>query len=49
LGRDFPPSAEIIEYYGGSYVSEGRSSRFIISPEKTEGNETQTENEETST
>jgi hypothetical protein len=39
LGRDFPPIAEIIEYYGGSYVSEGRSSRFIISPEKPEENE----------
>jgi hypothetical protein len=38
LGRDFPPIAEIIEYYGGTYVSEGRSSRFIISPEKTEEN-----------
>ncbi|MBD3207012.1 hypothetical protein GF319_11810 [Candidatus Bathyarchaeota archaeon] len=23
LGRDFPPIAEIIEYYGGNYVSEG--------------------------
>ncbi len=39
LGRDFPPIAEIIEYYGGNYVSEGRSSRFIISPEKPEENE----------
>jgi hypothetical protein len=39
LGRDFPPIAEIIEYYGGNYVSEGRSSRFIISPEKPEEKE----------
>jgi len=30
LGRDFSPIAEIVEYYGGSYVSSGRESRFII-------------------
>ena len=36
LGRDFPPIAEIIEYYGGSYVSSGRGSRFIIPHKKTD-------------
>jgi hypothetical protein len=30
LGVDFPPVAEMVEYYGGSYISEGRNSRFII-------------------
>lgn len=30
LGRSFTPVAEIVEYYGGSYVSGGRESRFII-------------------
>ena len=30
LGRDFPPIAEIVEFYGGSYVSSGRESRFTI-------------------
>jgi hypothetical protein len=48
LGRDFPPIAEIIEYYGGNYVSEGRSSRFIISLEKPEENKKQTDDEEIS-
>jgi hypothetical protein len=36
LGRDFPPIAEIIEYYGGNYVSKGRSFRFIIPVEEKE-------------
>jgi len=35
LGRDFSPIADIIEYYGGSYVSEGKESRFIIPLNKT--------------
>ena len=30
LGRDFPPIAEIVEFYGGSHVSSGRESRFTI-------------------
>jgi hypothetical protein len=30
LGGDFPPVTEIVAYYGGSYISEGRNSRFII-------------------
>jgi len=34
LGGDFPPVAEIVEYYGGSYISEGRNSRFIIPVEE---------------
>jgi hypothetical protein len=34
LGGDFPPVAEIVEYYGGSYISEGRSSMFIIPVEE---------------
>lgn len=46
LGRDFPPIAEIIEYYGGTYVSEGRSSRFIVATEKTKENEPQPEDEQ---
>jgi hypothetical protein len=45
LGRDFPPVAEIIEYYGGSYISEGRSSRFIISKDKPSDDEEETEAE----
>jgi hypothetical protein len=36
LGGDFPPVAEIVEYYGGSYISEGRNSRFIIPVEEKE-------------
>jgi hypothetical protein len=47
LGRDFPPVAEIIEYYGGSYVSEGRSSRFIISKDKPSEEKEIDEEEET--
>jgi len=35
LGRDFSPIAEIIEYYGGSYISGGRESRFTIPLKKT--------------
>jgi hypothetical protein len=34
LGGDFPPVAEIVEFYGGSYISEGRNSRFIIPAEE---------------
>jgi len=34
LGRDFSPIADIIEYYRGSYVSEGKESRFIIPLDK---------------
>ena len=35
LGRDFSPIAEILEYYGGSYISSGRESRFTIPLKKT--------------
>jgi hypothetical protein len=49
LGRDFPPVAEIIEYYGGSYISEGRNSRFIISKDKTSEDKEEDEEEETET
>lgn len=35
LGRAFSPIADIIKYYGGSYVSEEKESRFIIPLDKT--------------
>jgi hypothetical protein len=30
LGPDFSPIAEIIECYGGSYISDGKDSRFLV-------------------
>ena len=43
LGRDFSPIAEIVEYYGGSYVSSGRESRFIIPLKETHENDSPVE------
>ena len=43
LGRDFSPIAEIVEYYGGSYVSSGRESRFIIPLKETSENDSPVE------